>query len=121
VVLKNKEAREALVRIPLWVDKNAVRCRIGQREVKNVWFGQYVRVANLEAKDVVTIRFPMVARTEKWTLDGVVRTCRFKGNTLIDISPPLDPALYGRRHEFLKDKAPLRKVTRYVTPLVLKW
>ncbi|MBU4272516.1 MAG: hypothetical protein KKE86_15595 [Planctomycetes bacterium] len=127
VVLKNKEAREALVRIPLWVDKKSVRCRVDQREAKNTWFGQYLRFTNLEEKDIITIEFPMVERTELWTMEthGRVRTCRFKGNTLIEISPmspQLHPAaLYGRRQDFLKDKAPMRKVTRYVTPLVLKW
>jgi hypothetical protein len=121
VVLKNKAAREALVRIPLWVDKNAVRCRVGDRETKNVWLGRYLRLTNLTEKDIITIEFPMVESTERWTLDGVVHTCRFKGNTLIAIAPPLDAALFGRRGEYLKEKAPLRKVTRYTSPLVLKW
>lgn len=121
VVLKNKEAKEAFVRIPLWADKNAVHCRVGQREVQNVWFGQYLRFTNLEAKDVVTIEFPMVERIEKWTVGNMVHTCRFKGNTLVEMTPPLAPGVYGRRQELLKGKAPMRKVTRYVTPSVLKW
>ena len=83
--------------VPLWADKNAVRCRVGQREVKNAWFGQYLRFTNLAGKDVVTIEFPMVERTEQWTVGSVVHTCRFKGNTLIEMSPPLTPAVYGRR------------------------
>jgi hypothetical protein len=121
VVLKNKEAKEAFVRIPLWVDRNAVRCRVGEREVNNAWFGQYLRFEKLQPKDLVTIEFPMVEKTEKWTADGHVYTCRLKGNTLIEISPPIDGALYGRRQDLLKQKAPMRTVTRYVTPLVLKW
>jgi hypothetical protein len=46
---------------------------------------------------------------------------RLRGNTLIAISPPRNPAFCGRRQEFLMGKAPMRKVTRYVTPLALKW
>ena len=63
----------------------------------------------------------MVERIELWTLDGVVRTCRFKGSTLTEISPPINLCFDGHRQDFRKDKAPKRKVTRYVTPLVLKW
>jgi chorismate-pyruvate lyase len=80
----------------------------------------------------------MVETSEKWTvpklpakraieslsgLTNQVHTCRFKGNTLVEVSPPLTDGspLYSRRSHFLKDKAPMMKVTRYVTPAVLRW
>lgn len=139
VVLKNKKAKEAFVRIPLWVDRKAVRCTVRGKEVRRVWFGNYLRFKDLRPKDVVTIEFPMVEKTEVWTLPmgweqtvpkgwlspgKQVHTCRFRGNTLVEITPPLMPSspLYqGRLEKYKASKASMKKVTRFITPLVLKW
>ena len=50
VVLKNKNAREVFVRIPLWVDKKAVSCRIGNHTVPAKWFGNYLHFLNLPSE-----------------------------------------------------------------------
>lgn len=137
VVLRNKTAREAFVRIPLWVDRKAVHCRLdgkGGRDVKNVWFGNYLHFEGLEPDDVLTIQFPMVERTEVWMIpkcfpswpgpDQQLHTCRFRGNTLIEVTPPLlkDIPLYQHRpEEFKSRQAPMKKVTRYVTSQRLQW
>jgi len=138
-VIKNKEAREAFVRIPRWVDQQAVRCRVGERETAGQeWLGRYLRVKDLGAGDVVTIEFPVVERVEQWTQrpgglyvgtgasegDDVTYTCRFKGNTLVEITPPLEqgPYLYQQRREkYSATEAPTRRVNRFVTPMILKW
>ena len=42
----------------------------------------------------------------------------------MEISPPLvaDSPLYrGRREQFSQDKAPMRKLTRYVSPVAFDW
>ncbi|MBI2951380.1 hypothetical protein HYY27_04755 [bacterium] len=133
VVLKNKTAREAFARIPLWVDRSSVRATLGGKELTNVWFGNYLRFEGLRPGDALTLRFPMVETTEWWTVpklrqsfpgpDPQVHACRFKGNTLVEISPPLVPGcpLYSRRSHYLKNEAPMTKVTRFVTPQRLKW
>jgi hypothetical protein len=122
VVIKNKKANEAFVRIPLWVDKNAVRCKVGDREAAKVWFDQYLRFQELKPGDILTIEFPVVETTEEWTLGNQIHTCLFKGNTLVEITPPLGSTLYQNRPEKYKTtKAPMKKVTRYVTPQTLRW
>ncbi|MCX6030529.1 MAG: hypothetical protein NT169_14680 [Chloroflexi bacterium] len=140
VVLKNKSLREVFVRIPLWVDRKAVRCTVGQQELPAVWFGNYLRFENLTPGDALTIEFPVVETTEQWTVPDLtkwakeettsrVHTCRFRGNTLVSISPPLvpDPSvqpglpLYSRRGTLDGDQAPTRKVQRYVSPVVFRW
>ncbi len=144
VVLKNKAAREAFVRIPLWVDRKAVRATLGGKELPGTWLGNYLRFEGLRPNDRLTIVFPMVETTEKWTVTKLpanraktvqaltlaneepinqVHTCRFKGNTLVDISPALADGspLYSHRYHLLKVKAPMTKVTRYVTPVLLRW
>ena len=131
VVLRNKAAHEALARIPLWVDKKAVGCRVGQQAVHPEWFGNYLRFRGLRAGDVVTIEFPVANRVEQWTspgpnlplAPGTIYTIKFRGNTVVELSPPLAPGswLYQNRPEKYKaTAAPMKKMTRYVTPAVLK-
>ena len=55
------------MRIPLWAEKDAVGCRIGDRKVQPAWFGRYLRIEHLKEGDVVTIEFPVKERSEQWT------------------------------------------------------
>ncbi len=120
VVLRNKKAKEAFVRIPLYVEKNTVACRIGDREVKPEWFGRYLVIKNLRAGDVATIEFPLEEKAEQWRS----RAIKFKGNTLVEISPPLVPGTWlyqGRAEKYQTTKVPMKKVVRYVTSQTFQW
>ena len=128
VVLRNKTAREAFVRIPLWVDKGAVRQRVGSDAMPPKWFGSHLRFSGLRPADVVTIEFPMVERTEEWKTAAEVpetdRKIKFRGNTVIELSQPIMPGspLYMHRPEKYRSPcAPVKRLTRYVAPRVLKW
>ncbi|MFH1008797.1 MAG: hypothetical protein V1800_15075 [Candidatus Latescibacterota bacterium] len=142
VVLRNKTAREAYVRIPLWADKERVGCEINDRMVSPEWFGRYLRIEHLKAGDTVTLQFPVVERTEIRTteeslLEGmhgwpgsVPRTFSYKGNTLIKISPsipgwPLGEEDWhpyrGRAEKYRADQAPMSETKRFVTPSHLAW
>lgn len=143
VVLKNKQATTAFVRIPLWVDRNKVRVRLATKSLPSSWFGNYLYVNNLAPQDVVHIEFPMAERIERWQMAdpytstvenpgshvlslgaGERFTCRFKGHTVIEITPPLSPGSWiymDRPEKYRASKAPTRKVVRYVSPTVLKW
>ena len=137
VVLKNKTAREVFVRIPLWVKKENVNVSCNGSVQKNRWLDQYVRISNLKPSDVITINFPVEQRVEEWTKPnhgpfligaipgGTKFKIRFRGNTVVNITPNLmsdDSPLYRNRPEKYKaDKAPMKKVKRYMTPAVLKW
>ena len=131
VVRKNKQAREAFVRSPLWVDRAAVLAEVDGKQQTLAWFDNYLRFDGLKAGDVLTIEFPMVETTELWTIpklggwkapDEQVHTCKFKGNTLVEISPPLVPGspLCQRGH-YLQAKTPMKQVSRFATPAVIKW
>lgn len=140
VVLRNKAARQALVRIPVWVDQKTVECRVGNKSVRPAWFGRYLRFEGLKSGDLVTIDFPVEETTEYWTAppqrsfpgytlltvmpQGTRYTCKFKGNTLVELTPPLAPGswLYQqRREQYRGTKAPEVELTRFETPFVLKW
>jgi DUF1680 family protein len=141
VVLKNKTAREVCLRIPKWTDKSAVRCRVNQNEIARHWAGSYLLIPSLAPKDVVTLEFPVVETVEKYT-DLTYQqqyTCRFRGNTLMDISPRAERPRYrelalgedGSRfqvnkgyplyqRDFLKhDRAPMKWGERYVAPTLI--
>jgi hypothetical protein len=132
VILRNKQAEEAFVRIPLWVDRSAVRCTLAGEELPAHWFGQYLRFSDLRPQDALTIEFPVVERTEVWTIPRLtwpgpstrVHTLRFRGNTLVVLTPPLMPGspLYqGRPEKYRSAEASMKQVTRYASPMVLKW
>jgi hypothetical protein len=136
VVLRNKAARQVFVRVPLYVDTKTVECRIGGRTVSPVWLGRYAQIEGLKPSDLVTIEFPVEERTEQWTAppqgsylltvmpQGTQYTCKFKGNTLIELSPPLMPGcwLYQQRlAQYRAKEAPMKEVTRYVSPSRLRW
>jgi hypothetical protein len=136
VVIKNKTANEAFVRIPLWADKKLVECAVNGRKIANSWLDNYVRFERLKSREVLTIRFPMVETSEVWKVERLdwtswpgepgkeVHTCRFRGNTLIEMTPPLAPGapLYARRlQQYSTTNAPMKTVSRFVTPMVLTW
>jgi hypothetical protein len=141
VVLKNKMAREISVRVPKWADKKAVRCRVNQKPIPAHWAGNYLLVPDLAPRDEVVVEFPMVETVEKHTdlTYNTTYTCTFRGNTLIDISPRAETPCYkqtalgedGSRFTINKgypfylrdalkgDRAPLKKVERYVASTLI--
>jgi len=134
VVINNKTAREARIRIPLWADIKAVNAWVNQQQVRQQWFGRYLRLTELKPGDSVTITFPMVERTESCTIPDVggyperevamlEAKCRFKGNTLVEMAPkPASWAgIFNHRARYLADKAALKKTTRYAHPRKVSW
>lgn len=136
VVLKNKTAKEAFVRMPLWVDLEKVSYKIDGETAENHFFGRYLRIENLKPKQKVTIEFPVDERTEQWTkpmhgkfLIGSIRggtqfQIRFRGNTVVEISPELmakSPLYRSRPEKYKATKAQMKTIKQYVSPLVLQW
>ena len=142
VVLRNKACREAFVRIPLWVEKDTVGCRIGERAVQPGWFGRYLRIEHLKEGDVITIEFPLEERTEQWTGPAgegwkpvlgcwfpqpaakAPTTFKLKGNTIVAVSQPIlpgSPLFLSRADKYRASAAPMKEVKRFATRMVLKW
>ncbi len=119
VVIHNKTAKTLLLRIPQWVNKQAVRCKRNGKSVNFAWAGNRLLIEGLGKKDTITVEFPMVERTEK----HYKYTFTFKGNTVVDVSPREHTGGYPiyLRDSMKADKAPMKKVTRYVAPRLIKW
>ncbi len=122
-----------------------MQCRLGGEPADAFWAGRYLVFQSLRPQDVVTITFPVTEKTERYTLKWkqsefwkestnpgpswqpepkpTEYACRFRGSTLVEISPrdegPGYP-LYLR--DLLKARcAPLKNVTRYVPPVLVAW
>ena len=137
VVLRNKSVRDIWARMPLWVDASRVACRVGDKTARPDWFCRYLRFEQVRPSRAVTIEFPVEERTEHWTAPqqglpnllelpraGTALTMKFKGNTLVELSPPLGPGswLYQQRPALYRaKKVPLKEVDRYATPFRLCW
>jgi hypothetical protein len=125
VVLKNKKARRVAVRIPRWVDRAAIKARVNGRPTATSWVGNYLVVDRLGPKDVIVLEFPMVERTAKYTMPFDRQYAfQFKGNTVVDVSPrdnnPTGYPIYLRDH-YRQNKAPVKQVAQYVSPIILNW
>jgi hypothetical protein len=89
VIIHNKTAKKLHVRIPNWVPKPRVRCRIGTTSLQTDWLNSYLLIERLEPGADVTIEFPVVEQTIRKTegVSGRTYTIRLRGNTVVDISP----------------------------------
>ena len=141
VVLRNKTARWLSFRIPVWVDHATVKCSVNCERRSPSWIANYARIDGLHAKDTIVFTFPMDEETvnytvlteQQWTTDPrkdknppdstITFKCTFRGNTLVDFSPRPDGRWYlnYKREQYKQDKAPMKEVTRFVTPDIIKW
>jgi hypothetical protein len=125
VVLKNKQARRAAVRIPRWVDRAAIQTHVNGKSAATSWIGNYLVVDGLRPKDVIIFDFPVAERTAKYTMAfDRTYTFQFKGNTVVDVSPrdtnPTGYPVYLRDH-YQQSRAPMKKADQYVAPVILNF
>jgi len=118
VVLHNKQAETAMVRIPAWLAGQKILLNVNGRPTSAPKVGTYLLVTNLKPKDTITLTFTVPQTTEKYTIAGTTYTTKFRGSTLIDISPrasgPHSYPLY-QRGSLAATKAPMKTKDRYVT------
>lgn len=117
VVLHNKQARTALVRVPSWVDPGEIKSWVNGRATHPAQAGRFLVFDNLRPKDDVRLEFPVREEKDKYTIDGKEYAVTFRGSTLVDISPrdtdPKDYPLYEHLN-FTADQAPMRTVNRFI-------
>lgn len=132
VVLEIKDAKTVSVRIPSWVDREAIETTVDGEPTGIRWVGNYLQVTDdLSAGETVAIEFPVVETTETCTIpaawhnreEDVTFSCEFRGNTLVDISPRDDRPGYPiyRREELQQSKTPTIQSTRFEPADVYEW
>ena len=128
VTITTKTTKDALlVRVPEWVDQHKVECKVNGEKQKVTWSGNYLNAGAVKRGDKVSVEFPMERRTvsaeipvlltregEEETWEKKKCTVTLKGNTVIEIEPSLKYPL-AEHEKYRADKAPMKKVTRFVS------
>ncbi|MHB9037268.1 MAG: hypothetical protein ACYC64_11435 [Armatimonadota bacterium] len=118
VVLKNKMAHTALVRIPGWLDSKSVRCYVNNRAVRPAASNGYLIFEKLKKGSEIRLMFPVPESKDSYTIDGQTYTVCFRGDTVMEIEPKSstsDAYPIYRRDSFRASKAPMRKASRFVS------
>ena len=137
VILHNKKARSAMVRIPSWLDTKDVMAYVSDQPVVPPHSGRYLIFDNLKEDDKIRLEFPLPERTDDFTIGvdlppeqlvgqgpylGKKYKVSFRGSTVIDIQPrdtnPKKYPIFQREHLKMK-KTPMKKVKRFAVDQVL--
>jgi len=144
VVVTNKTASTIAVRIPQWVDRNAVAATLNEKPADGFWTGNHVVYTGLSPKDRLVIQFPVPESKETYTVkwkktdfwqEGTDPgknwkndtpekfTLTMKGGTLIDVEPRTRDAAYPcfERDAFKATTAPMHQVSRFVSEESIPW
>jgi hypothetical protein len=122
VVLHNKLARTALVRIPSWVESGEIESFVNDRAAKPVLTGRYLLFEKLKPADQIRLQFPLRESTRTYTIAGKSYNVSFRASTVLDITPHEDnPKVYPMyRRDYLKaSKAPMKTVRRFVADRII--
>jgi hypothetical protein len=110
VVLHNKTARAAMVRIPGWLDADSIQAQIMRTEspekastVTPPRLGNLLVFEGLKPKDKIVLDFAVPESTDQYTIHGKKYTIQFRGSTVVDINPREDDGLPDY-HLYLRDK-----------------
>jgi len=126
VVLHNKQAHTAAVRIPGWISSDAVTWFINDRPIMPPVAGRYAVLAGLRPGDVIRHEFPLPQTRECYTIGDTAYTVTFRGSTVVDLSPrATDIDEHAARYPFFlrsvlkSGKTPLKRVTRFVAKQIV--
>ena len=115
VDFKIKKKIDLAARLPEWVDLDAVKVSINNKDIEPIFEGRYAQIGKLKKGQVVTMTFPIAERTEKFNIEGFDYTFVIRGNDVVSVDPPGKYyPMYQRGH--YRQGAPMyRKVTRFVS------
>lgn len=121
VVLHNKRAHTALVRIPSWVEGAGLTCAINNVPATPGRSGHYLVLEGLECGDTIQIEFAVPETTDRYSIRDTTYAVTFRGSTVVDIQPRetdqdvnRDKYPFFVRDHLRATEAPMRKVRRFV-------
>ncbi|MEI7551720.1 MAG: hypothetical protein WCL24_05270 [Verrucomicrobiota bacterium] len=123
IVVKQAPGRVS-IRIPRWVKFEAVALTTNGKPQAAERLGRYLTVRHLSPGDTLTVTFPIAEHAYSYVINKGTPTeeaydCLFRGSTLVSIhgGPALrtnDFPLYRNRELLRTNRAPRKKVTRFV-------
>jgi hypothetical protein len=85
------------------------------------WDGRYVDAGAAHPGDMLVVTFPIAERTVKETIGDVPYTLTIKGNTVTTINPAGKVGPLYERAYYRADRAPMKKVSRFVSDETIVW
>ncbi len=85
-----KSAENVLVRVPGWAPKQNVKAYVQKKPIEVVWDGEYAVFEKVNQGQQLTVTYPLRIAEVKETpgsLDGTEYTEKWRGNTIVDITP----------------------------------
>jgi hypothetical protein len=118
-----KPVRELSVRVPEWIDSGTpqVKANRGGTAVPVRWSGRYVQLGPVNPGDTLAVTFPIFTHTARQTIAGVDYTMQIRGNTVTSMSPGGENGPLYRREYLNADRAPTKRVQRFVTERPIMW
>lgn len=86
-----KDARRILIRIPEWAPKDRTKAYVDKENVPVEWKGAYILFEQVRPGQQLTVTYPLRITEVKEVIKGhefVEYTEKWRGNTIVDISPP---------------------------------
>ena len=86
-----KDAKKVLVRVSQWAKKDKTKVYVDKQSVPVSWQGLYVVFDRVKAGQQLTVTYPIRIAEVKEVIKGadfVEYTEKWRGNTIVDISPP---------------------------------
>jgi hypothetical protein len=129
VIIHNKSAKRISIRIPEWVTRKDLRIQVNNTDRPKDFVGNYAIIDDLNPGDKTTLTFPIKEYTTHHTINAnsseeQVYTCKYRGGTLVDVSPRDDSKgsypLYLRDHMKTGGVAPMKTVCRFVSDKVVR-
>lgn len=91
VNIKVKTSKKVLVRVPHWTQKAQTKVYVDKQAVPLEWQGEYVVFNKVKPTQQLTVTYPLRIAEVKEVIKGVEfveYTEKWRGNTIVDISPP---------------------------------
>jgi Beta-L-arabinofuranosidase, GH127 len=114
----NNTARSVAVRIPGWVKMDSIKCLLAGTEVKPSRIGRYLGLEGLRPGQIVELRFDLPEDQTEYSINHQVYKYKFRGSTVIDVTPRPASDLYYplyRRQQVKAGPAPIIKRERFVS------
>jgi len=126
LVLHNKAAHTILVRIPYWVDRQALLCFVNEHPTDAPTVGNALLLQGLQPGDTIRLAFPMPETTEHYTIGDQRYTATLRGSTVVDLHPRATDSNPNRNKVpfFVRDHlrataTPMQTVPRFTPDRVL--
>ncbi|GAH46415.1 unnamed protein product, partial [marine sediment metagenome] len=116
-----KQAPVLFIRVPDWVAKDKVKVTGISNGKRLEWVGNYLKLNGLRKRQLVCLTYPLREEERKEEIGGGEFLLHWKGDTVVEISPPgrIYP-LYQRRN-YLTSEAPQKRVSYHVPSKEIHW